>query len=509
MKVRFSGFFVLVCIFMLLTGSAALAQMGVTYGERLTGQVNATQPQVFYSFTGLEGDLIDALVIGISPGMSPTLGLNAPTGQQLAFSTGGSLSAVSGVAHITYRLPSSGTYALQVGALPGAQGDYLLILEGGQVTPAELPTGSSVEIQLAPDIPQQVLMLTGTGDASSGTLFPFNLSGSGYSVHIFTASGETVALYKSGMVGEFSVGLAAGTTYYAVLTAQEEFSAIAASFGTTAAATSAPPPSTSSSSQPTTTTTTTAGDACTVVSPATGVNVRPGPGTEYNPPIGSLIGTAPVTGQTGTGWYQVTYNGQTGYVAASVVTLTGNCANVQTVTGPPPPSQGTTTTTTSATSTPPPTATTTGDTAPPTATTAADTAPPTATPPPTQAVQIAPPTAAQLNWALNRDSGGQFTGAVSNPEGNTSDRIRVTVDGLSNQPPNNFRQFTITLVCNGTNTSNLRWGTGGPSSPTGLQCGGSINITHTNDSNQTFININMTGGSSPGYVSYTLVAVRQ
>lgn len=504
MKVRFSGIVLLMSILMLLIGSAALAQSGVTYGERITGQVNATQPQVFYSFTGLEGDLIDALVIGISPGMSPTLGLNAPTGQQVAFSTGGSLSAVSGVAHITYRLPSSGMYALQVGALPGAQGDYLFILEGGQVTPAELPVGSNVEIQLAPDTPQQVLMLTGTGDASSSTLFPFNLSGSGYSVHIFTASGETVALYKSGAVGEFSVGLAAGTSYYAVLTAQEEFSAIAASFGTTSASTSAPPSSTSPSTPPTTTTTTTA-DACTVVSPPTGVNVRSGPGTEYNPPIGSLIGTAPVTGQTGTGWYQISYNGQTGYVASSVVTLTGNCANVQTVTGPPP-SQGTTTTTTSPTAIP---TTTTGDTAPPTATTAGDTTPPTATPPPTQAVQIAPPTAAQLNWTLNRDSGGQFTGSVSNPEGNTSDRIRVTVDGLSNQPPNNFRQFTITLVCNGTNTSNLRWGTGGPSSPTNLQCGGSINITHTNDSNQTFININMTGGSSPGYVSYTLIAIRQ
>jgi hypothetical protein len=106
---------------------------------------------------------------------------------------------------------------------------------------------------------------------------------------------------------------------------------------------------------------------------------------------------------------------------------------------------------------------------------------------------------------LNRDAGGQYSNSVSSPTGDTTDRIRITVAELFNQPPNNTRRFNITMVCTGTGTENLRWGTGGPSSPANLVCGGSVSIFHTNDSNQTFLNVNMQGD---GNVNYTLVATR-
>lgn len=320
MKKSHLGSMLLIVVVALVFGTVSLAQTTITYGERVTGQVSAAQPQTAYIFTGAEGDVVSALVIGISPGMLPTLGLNGPAGQQLAFSGGDSLSAVAGAAQVTVRLPSSGTYALQVGALNNAQGDFLLALDGGPVTSGEVSAGGSADVQLDPNNPQQVLMLTGTGDDAPNMFFPFSLSGTGFIVQIFNAEGETVALVKAAF-GQFSVGLMAGTTYYAILTLDDESATITASLGT-AEQGSAPAAAT--------------GDACTVTTSA-GVNVRSGPGTVFEPPIGSLSGSAPVTGQTTTGWYQINYNGLTGYVSASVVTVTGNCASVPTVTGPPPP----------------------------------------------------------------------------------------------------------------------------------------------------------------------------
>lgn len=319
MKKFHLGSMLLIVVVALVFGTVSLAQMTLAYGMRVTGQVSAAQPQAVYVFTGTEGDVISALVIGISPGLLPTLGLNGPSGQQLAFSGGDGLSAVAGAAQIVIRLPSSGTYALQVGALNNAQGDFLLALDGGPVASSEVSAGGSAEIQLDPNNPQQVVILTGTGDDAPNMFFPFSLSGSGFTVRVFNAEGETVALVKSAF-GQFSVGLMAGATYYALLTLDDESATITASLGT-AEQGSAPAA---------------ADDACTVTTSG-GVNVRSGPGTAFEPPIGSLTGSAPVTGQTTTGWYQINYNGLTGYVSASVVSVTGNCASVPTVTGPPPP----------------------------------------------------------------------------------------------------------------------------------------------------------------------------
>ncbi len=81
----------------------------------------------------------------------------------------------------------------------------------------------------------------------------------------------------------------------------------------------------------------------------------------------------------------------------------------------------------------------------------------------------------------------------------------MTIGNLFNQPPNNARDVNITLVCNGTGTENLQWGTGGPNSPTPHGCGSSANVFHTDDSNQTFIYITIPGGST-SYVNYTLIA---
>jgi hypothetical protein len=62
---------------------------------------------------------------------------------------------------------------------------------------------------------------------------------------------------------------------------------------------------------------------CTVT--GRGVNLRSGPGTN-NATVGTLNDTLPVTWQSADRlWYQVSYEGQPAWVAAQVVTTTGNC----------------------------------------------------------------------------------------------------------------------------------------------------------------------------------------
>ncbi|MFN8561866.1 MAG: CARDB domain-containing protein [Anaerolineae bacterium] len=77
--------------------------------------------------------------------------------------------------------------------------------------------------------------------------------------------------------------------------------------------------------------------SCTVASATGGsINIRSGPGTQYAV-IGNLAagGSLPVLGQlAGGGWYQVSINGQTGWAAASVTRLDGECDSLPMVAAP-------------------------------------------------------------------------------------------------------------------------------------------------------------------------------
>ncbi len=483
--------------------SIASAQTGITYGSVTGGEINATAPQGFFTFNGSAGDLITAYVLPTAGDLSPTVALLGPTGQ-LAFSSSDPFTALANDASVSYRLPAGGAYTLIVGATSGT-GTYILALQNEAPSVATaLQPGQPVTINIPLGAPDVVYNFTGTPDSPSVITITSLTLDFHFTAMVRDSNGRVVAviadavdqaiLYITGSNAAYELVVSSadpeidGTVEISVNLAQIE----ATSGGSV-------PPAPAVTEEPISQ----APQGVCSVTPESGVvNLRGGPSTDYNV-VGQLQPNTfmVVTGQNG-GWYVGTYNGVTAWVAGFVVRINGPCDNLPTAAAPALPTL-------------PPPATTEEPGTQPTQDTGGNqggnqggtqptTTPP---PPPTEAAQTAPPDTDQHNWTLNRDSGGQFSEVVSYPGGDTSDRIRVTVDGLSNQPPNNFRTFNITLVCNGPGSENLRWGTGGPNSPTGLSCGGSININHTNDSNQTFINVRIDSGGT-SYVNYTLIATR-
>jgi hypothetical protein len=72
----------------------------------------------------------------------------------------------------------------------------------------------------------------------------------------------------------------------------------------------------------------------------TGVNVRAGPSTKFNPPIGSFAAnsTADIVGKNPAGdWYKVSYYNGAGWVLASLMTVTGDQSKIPVDQGPPIP----------------------------------------------------------------------------------------------------------------------------------------------------------------------------
>jgi uncharacterized protein YraI len=71
-----------------------------------------------------------------------------------------------------------------------------------------------------------------------------------------------------------------------------------------------------------------------------GVNVRSGPSTKFNPPIGSFLAnqTADILGKTPAGdWYKVTGSGGTGWVFGELLTVSGDASRIPVDAGPPVP----------------------------------------------------------------------------------------------------------------------------------------------------------------------------
>jgi uncharacterized protein YgiM (DUF1202 family) len=160
-------------------------------------------------------------------------------------------------------------------------------------------------------------------------------------------------------------------------------------------------PTPTSAPTPTPTATPTPAQTGTVVNCTTSVNVRSGPSTSY-----AIIGSAPkgakyaVLGQSGS-WYKINFNGQTGYISTSYLSVASTPTPTPT---PTPTSTPTPTPTSTPTTTPTPTPTPTETpTSTPTATptpTETPTPTPTATPTPTE-TPTPTPTPAQTGTVVN------------------------------------------------------------------------------------------------------------
>lgn len=232
------------------------------------------------------------------------------------------------------------------------------------------------------------------------------------------------------------------------------------------------------------------------------VNARSGPGTNYAPPVAQVPAgtTLNVSGHNGDrSWYQVNYNGQTVWVAmfVSATEERGDCSALTVANYPAPP-------VVVAPPTSPPSGGGSGSpspTNPPSG--GGGGSSPTSPPPPTATTSapVAPPDASSHTFNVNRDGTSQFQEVISAPNGDTEDRIYVTID-LNQGVGNQTRNVTFTLVCNGAGSEYVRWGTN-PNAP-GLTCGGSTTRFFTYDSDTQYYYVKFPSGS--GYVNYTLIA---
>jgi hypothetical protein len=197
-------------------------------------------------------------------------------------------------------------------------------------------------------------------------------------------------------------------------------------------------------------------------------------------------------------WYAIDYNGQTGWVFADVVTISGPCDNLPIIEsgGPGVPTLAVTATASSTldpnvtpTATATATATVEGATEPP----------PTATYTATSA-QEAPPDSNTFRFDVDRDNGGTFSEVISYPGGDTSDRVEVHV----NLSQNTSRVVNLTLTCSGTGTENVRFTRISPNAQQYV-CGDTITYRYAHpDSTQPYYVFIPSGSTS--YVNYTLTA---
>ena len=478
----------LCCLFLISLGTNLLvqAQTGLVYGDRIFGEITGAQPQVFYTFGGTAGDWVNVRVIGASSGMMPTVGLNAPNGQQVSFNVSDDFDVVAGTARISYLVEDTGVYTLQVGALPDAQGGFLLVLDGQSATTIPVLSDVGTATLVLPDQPQ-IFGINANPDAP----ITLNVAGEGdYVIKLIDPAGDYIAIVRSGMLAGTALSIPAGDGQYFVILEAVEESNVSLGFGGTlptggdATAPIATEEVSTDSGAP--------AGICSVTSTGA-VNIRSGAGTGFDAFATLNAGTYyEVTGRTASNWYQISVNGSTGYVFADVVVINGPCDNLATVTGPQAP----------AASTPvPPSATEEVGTSP---TQPSDTGggQPTAT---ETTVQEAPSDSQEFTFNVDRENGGTFFEVVSYPGGDVQDRINAVVN-LTQSPPTNSRTVAYTLTCSGTGTQNIRWTR---SSPNAQQyfCGDTISWRHAHPQSSMNFYVFFADGSPASYVNYTLTAV--
>lgn len=509
MKVHLWKVILILLLSLCVLGGVASAQGGgiLNYGDTVSHQLDSGAPQALYSFTGNAGDVVTVYALGWAAEFQPAITILGPTGQ-VGFSNTDALTPIGNDARVTVALPQAGSYSVLVASASDSLGQFTLALR--LTTPQiVIPLNEAVSVNFPAGAEAQAFSIAGAGSAlqiSSST------PGFAFAGYISAPDGHILAAFDGALpVVNLSLPPASAEDgpYLLILYGADSTQTGSLYIQPGAGSGSLdiqPPAATEEASTDNTDTQAPAppADQCAAVAGEQGLNVRRGPGTNFDIITTLLPGQYLIVNGQNSGWYTGNALGEQGWVAGSVITLTGPCSNLPLVQAPappsnptPPPSQPTATESTSATPTPSPT--TDSGLTPPAAT---EDAGPTPTATFTQPVQTAPPDN-QHNLNIDRDDGGQLTNAVSYPSGDVSDRVRMTINNLTNFTPNNTRTVILTLVCTGSGTGNISWGTGGPSSPTPLACGQSTSSFHTYDSNQTFVNINMAG---PGYVTWTLVA---
>lgn len=496
-----------VLIFFMLAISTASAQGIITYGTATVSTLSAENPIAIFTFQGAEDDQVTIQAIAITPGLNLSVTLQSGA-EILATNDNDPYTAGATDARVDARLPAANAYLILVSSVGGQTGDYLLKLTGQAQAAKTVVTGSPADINV----------LAGTTTYYSFTADP--VTSTTASLSTTTPNFEFVAILRNdaGQVVSASTGTAAtmtvpagdGTYEIAISSPSSTAEGVVNVVLALGDAPVASPPDQPAPTQPAPDPLVTEevqpppADGACVVSTTGGVNIRQGPGTEYN-----IVGQM-TPGQNYTvtgiyqGWYTIDVPGLgTGWVAGSVVQTGGNCANV-----PPasPPAnnnvQQPTATYTQPAQNNQPTATYTPSYTPTTANVQQPTA--TYTPsytPTTPAPQIAPQDA---NKALTipLDNTASVLDFVSYPEGDTEDRVSYDVSGMNNNVAFSGGQarLVISVSCFGTGTEHITFFTGGQT----YSCGDTVvDRTVTADSRTGSVLITAVGGEGT-YVQWVL-----
>ena len=99
---------------------------------------------------------------------------------------------------------------------------------------------------------------------------------------------------------------------------------------------------------------------------------------------------------------------------------------------------------------------------------------------------------------IHAGSGMRFSDAVSHPDGDISDTISITVEGLGREPVN----YTLSLSCSGTGTEAVRWTGRGIADVLG--CGQTVTVPFGTGANTQTIVIAFDPRAARSFVTYTL-----
>jgi hypothetical protein len=512
MTARIRSLVALVAIIMLLAGllpHVALAQTGdetINYNDPVIVTLTAGQSMNRY-FAVLAGDNFELKLSRLAE-FEYTAVLVDPAQNPLPLTP----DATGNVTHVVDSAPQSGDYTIVLQATSGA-GEMLIQINSDVVEPTPLPLGASEIALLDIGLRYSLTLPAGSGPMTLALSADAGLPGVSL---IDTANGQTALVLTPGLLQGVTVELPMGSAYVLALEPGDAPQQVAINWGEDATTASAPPPAADDSSSSSSSgssdsagpgSSSSSGSSGSTTGPcqvyfAGGVNVRSGPGTDYEPPLGQVPAgtTLNVTGRSADyGWWQIDYYGQAGWVADYIgaTEATGNCAPVGVVSAPPLNNAGSGSGgsggpayTPTATYTPAPTYTPGGPVYTPT---------PTYTP--TDAAPVAPPDT-NYSMPIPLDETLTLSDAVSYPNGDVEDYIGYRVTGLNNSVamPGGQADLSIILQCSGTGSEYIVFRIDGQD----YACGDTFTRRVNADSNVGGIRITATGGSAT-YAQWTVI----
>jgi SH3-like domain-containing protein len=330
-----------VSVLLILAVPMAGAQGGVlNYGQFSTGLLSADAPSVTYNFEGETNDFVSVTVIATSPGLAPSVTVLSPSGEPLG-TANSSLSGFStSEASAALLLPEDGVYLVVVNKAPESaeQGGFLIRLTGVAVMPQSLEPGAT-DFVLDVDTPIEVIDVNGTALDIS-----IEETETQVVAELVDSEGAVVARFDVTRLTAVSLELPDD---------DESYQLILHSITNTSVTVSVALDSTVAPSLETAVGTPVPDGVCVVQSQGSGLNVRTGPGTDFQIIAGLAPGvTASVNGAFEQ-WFEVTLaDGTVGWVASVVVLQLGDCSNVPPATPPEIPSESTVEATSTATVTP-------------------------------------------------------------------------------------------------------------------------------------------------------------